>query len=94
MKETAGGVTKQYTFRDDAYTAPVVEIKTGTGTPVNYQLRDYIGSITHVVNTSMTLVAEYSYDARGMMRNLAAWVNYENESCFCLIKPIAHEFQG
>ncbi len=78
VKETAGGVTKQYTYiGGDAYTAPVVAIKTGTGTPVYYYLlRDYLGSITHVVNTSKTLVAEYSYDAWGRMRNPTNWTNY------------------
>jgi RHS repeat-associated protein len=78
VKETAGGVTKQYTFiGGDAYTAPVVAIKTGTGTPVYYYLlRDYLGSITHVVNTSKTTVAEYSYDSWGRMRNPTNWTNY------------------
>jgi len=49
VKETAGGVTKQYTFiGGDAYTAPVVAIKTGTGTPVYYYLlRNYLGSVTY-----------------------------------------------
>ena len=78
VKETAGGVTKQYTYIvGDAYTAPVVAIKTGTGSPVYYYLlRDYLGSITHVVNTSKTTVAEYSYDAWGRMRNPTNWTNY------------------
>jgi RHS repeat-associated protein len=40
-------------------------------------LRDNLGSITHVVNSSTNaLVAEYSYDAWGRMRNPATWVNY------------------
>ena len=78
VKENAGGVTKQYTFiGGDAYTAPVVAIKTGTGTPVYYYLlRDYLGSITHVINTSKTTVAEYSYDAWGRMRNPSTWDNF------------------
>ena len=78
VKETAGGVTKQYTFiGGDVYTAPVVAIKTGTGTPVYYYLlRDYLGSITHVVNTSKTTVAEYSYDAWGRTRNPSTWDNF------------------
>jgi len=55
----------------------VVAIKTGTGTPVYYYLlRDYLGSITHVVNTSKTAVAEYSYDSWGRMRNPTNWTNY------------------
>jgi len=78
VKETAGGVIKQYTYiGGDAYTAPVVAIKTGTGTPVYYYLlRDHLGSITHVVNTSKTTVAEYSYDSWGRMRNPTNWTNY------------------
>jgi RHS repeat-associated protein len=78
VKETADGVTKQYTYiGGDAYSAPVVAIKTGTGTPVYYYLlRDYLGSITHVVNTSKTTVAENSYDAWGRMRNHTNWTNY------------------
>jgi RHS repeat-associated protein len=78
IKETAGAVTKEYTFiGGDAYTAPVVAIKqSGTTTYYNL-LRDYLGSITHVVNASNnSLVAEYSYDAWGRMRNNATWVCY------------------
>jgi RHS repeat-associated protein len=78
IKETAGGVTKEYTFiGGDAYTAPVVAISQN-GTPTwYYLLRDYLGNITHVVNaTTATLYAEYSFDAWGRMRNPSTWANY------------------
>jgi RHS repeat-associated protein len=47
----------------DAYSAPAVAVKQGSTTTWYYLLRDYLGNITHVVNTSNTVTAEYSYDA-------------------------------
>ena len=55
----------------DAYSAPVVAIRTtnsGTGTYYNIG-RDIQGSITHIATMSGTLVAEYSYDPWGRLRN-------------------------
>jgi RHS repeat-associated protein len=70
MREDAGGVVKEYTFiGGDAYSAPVVAIKQSGSTNYYYLLRDNLGSITHVVNTSNSVVAEYSYDAWGRMRD-------------------------
>ncbi|MGQ9644061.1 MAG: RHS repeat-associated core domain-containing protein [Ignavibacterium sp.] len=78
IKETARGVTKEYTFiGGDAYSAPVVAVTQNGSTTYYYLLRDYHGSITHVVNASdNSVVAEYSYDAWGRMRNPATWENY------------------
>jgi RHS repeat-associated protein len=78
IKETAGGVTKEYTFiGGDAYSAPVVAIKQNGTTTYYNLLRDHLGSITRVVNASNnSLVAEYSYDAWGRMRDKTTWVNY------------------
>ena len=78
IKETVGGTTKEYTFiGGDAYNAPVVAITQNDTTTYYNLLRDYLGSITHVVNSATnTLVAEYSYDAWGRMRHPSAWVNY------------------
>jgi RHS repeat-associated protein len=78
IRETTGGVTKDYTFiGGDAYTSPVVAI-TQSGTTTYYNLlRDHLGSITHVVNaTNNTLLYEYSYDAWGRMRDKTSWTNY------------------
>jgi len=78
IRETSDGVTKDYTFiGGDAYSAPVAAI-TQSGTTIYYNLlRDYLGSITHVVNASNnTLVSEYSYDPWGRMRDKTSWTNY------------------
>lgn len=65
IKETASGVTKEYTFiGGDAYSSPVVAIKQSGTTTFYYLLRDHLGSITHIVNASTgSTVYEYSYDA-------------------------------
>jgi len=79
IKETAGGVTKEYTFiGGDAYTAPLVAIKQNGGNPAwYYLLRDHLGSITHVVDASTnTTLYEYSFDAWGRMRDPATWNPY------------------
>ncbi len=78
IKETQGSITKAYTFvGGDAYTAPVVAV-TKNDTTIYYDiLRDYLGNITHIVNsTNNSVVAEYSYDAWGRMRNPSSWENY------------------
>lgn len=78
IKETEGSATKEYTFiGGNAYTAPVVAI-TQNETITYYDiLRDYLGNITHIVNSETNaVVAEYSFDAWGRMRDPATWVNY------------------
>jgi RHS repeat-associated protein len=78
IKETAGGVTKEYTFiGGDSYTAPIVAI-TQSGTTTYYDiLRDYLGNITHVINaTTKAVTAEYSFDAWGRMRIPSTWAYY------------------
>jgi RHS repeat-associated protein len=74
MVETVGSTTTEYTYiGGDAYTAPVVAVTSGGNTNYFYLLRDYLGNITHKVNTSNTVVAEYSYDAWGRRRNPTDW---------------------
>ena len=82
INEIDGGTNKVYTFiGGDAYSAPVVAITQGGTTTYYDLLRDNLGSITHVVNSSTnTLVAEYSYDAWGRMRNPATRVIYDRGS--------------
>ncbi len=82
IKEQDGTATKLYTFiGGDIYSAPVVAI-TKNDTTIYYDLlRDNLGNITHVVNsTNNQLVAEYSYDAWGRMRNPQTWVDYAHDS--------------
>jgi len=79
IRDSTSTGSKSFTFiGGDAYTAPVVAIKQGSGTPVYYYLlRDYLGSITHVINASNnTVAAEYSYDSWGRMRNPSTWASY------------------
>ena len=74
MKETEGGTTKEYTWiGGDAYSAPVVAVKEGSTTSYYYLLRDYLGNITHQVNTANSVVAEYNFDPWGRRRDKDSW---------------------
>jgi RHS repeat-associated protein len=74
MKETLSGTDKEYTYLGgDAYSAPVVAVKSGGNTVYYYLIRDYLGSITHVYNASTQTTQEYSYDAWGRRRNASNW---------------------
>ena len=74
MKQTAKGITIDYTYIDgDAYSAPVVAETSDGTTNYYYLLRDNLGSITHKVSTSKTVIAEYSFDAWGRRRNPTDW---------------------
>ena len=53
----------------DAYSAPAVYVNTGSSWVLYYICRDYLGSITHLVNSTGTVAHEYSYDAWGRLRN-------------------------
>jgi RHS repeat-associated protein len=82
IKEISGDNTREYTFiGGDAYTANVVAI-TQNNTTIYYNLlRDHLGNITHVVKSeNNNLVAEYSYDAWGRMRNPSTWENFPPDS--------------
>jgi RHS repeat-associated protein len=75
IKETEGANTKQYTWiGGDAYTAPCVAVKTNTGAQVYYYLlRDYLGNITHQLDMSNNVVAEYTFGAWGRRRDKDTW---------------------
>ena len=54
----------------DAYTAPAVDICNADGEwELHFIGRDYLGSVTHVADSEGNLVAEYSYDAWGRLRD-------------------------
>lgn len=53
----------------DAYSAPAVYIKEAGSWKVYYICRDYLGSITQIVNADGSLKQELSYDAWGRLRN-------------------------
>ena len=74
MKETAGSTTKEYTWvGGDAYSAPVVAVKEGSTTTWYYLLRDYLGNITHQVDASGNVIAEYNFDPWGRRRDKDTW---------------------
>ena len=80
MEQTLGGVTTEsYTWiGGDAYSAPAVSVKIGTGaSKIYYLFRDYLGTITHVVEKgNPTNNSEYSFDAWGRRRKAANWNDY------------------
>lgn len=67
---TQSGSKERLYLGGDAYSAPMVLQRTGSGNWTAYNIgRDYLGNITHIATTSGTLVAEYSYDPWGRLRN-------------------------
>ena len=77
---SGGGTTttERFYLGGDEYSAPMVLVRTGTsGAWSAYNIgRDYLGSITHIITTSGTPVAEYSYEPWGRQRNPETLVIY------------------
>jgi len=74
IKETAGSVTKEFTWiGGDAYTAPCLAVKQNSTTTYYYLLRDYLGTVTHVTDASGNVVNEYSFDVWGRRRDKDDW---------------------
>lgn len=70
-------ITERLYLGGDAYSAPMVLVRNGSGNGTLYNIgRDVQGSITHIASTSGTLVAEYSYDPWGRLRNPATHALY------------------
>ena len=68
--QTPNGTKERLYLGGDAYSAPMVYQKVDNGSWTAYNIgRDYLGNITHIATTSGTLVAEYSYDPWGRLRN-------------------------
>lgn len=69
--ETGIAGTKEILYLGgDTYTAAAVYVKEGSGSwAVYYLCRDYLGSITHIVNSSGGIKQELSYDPWGRLRN-------------------------
>ena len=67
---TAAGNRERLYLGGDAYSAPMVYQRENGGSWIAYNIgRDYLGSITHVATVDGTLLAEYSYDPWGRLRN-------------------------
>lgn len=68
--QTSGGTKERLYLGGDAYSAPMVLQRENGGDWVAYNIgRDYLGSITHIASLDGTLVAEYSYDPWGRLRD-------------------------
>lgn len=65
----SSGTTERLYLGGDAYSAPAVYVKQGSSWNIYYLCRDYLGSITHIVNSAGSSVQELSYDAWGRLRN-------------------------
>lgn len=78
LDQTSTSKEKLYLF-GDFYDAGAVYIKEGSSKGIYYILRDYLGSITHIVDSNGTLVQELSYDAWGRLRNPATQEVYAHE---------------
>ncbi len=73
-----GGTKEKLYLGGDFYSAPAVYVKDGSGSWQLYFIcRDYLGSITHIANSSGSLVQELSYDAWGRLRNPSNQQVYE-----------------
>ncbi len=80
IKETSGGVTKEYTFiGGDAYSAPCVSVRQqGGSNRFYYLIRDHLGSIIQVSDSTAGSLYEYNYDAWGRLRNPTNWNYYSS----------------
>lgn len=81
IDSTSSTTTERFYLGGDAYSAPMVLLRTsdgnGQGTWTAYNIgRDYLGSITHITTVGGTPVAEYSYDPWGRARNPETLVLY------------------
>lgn len=79
--EIVTSATKEFLYLGgDAYSANAVYVRQGGTWSIHYLGRDYLGSITHIVNSAGNLVQELSYDPWGQLRNPANQVIYANGS--------------
>lgn len=70
LDEKPGLTREKLYLGGDHYSAGAVLVRDNGGAwQVFYINSDYLGSITHVVNSAGAVVAEYSYDAWGRLRN-------------------------
>lgn len=82
----ADGTVQRLYLGGDAYSAPMVYVKDGSNPWLLYNIgRDYLGSVTCIASVDGALVAEYSYDPWGRLRNpetLELYANGEEPELF------------
>lgn len=77
MDSVASQTIQKLYLGGDAYSAAAVYVKEGTGAWTIYYIgRDYLGSITHLINTNGTIKQELSYDPWGRLRDPSNQQNY------------------
>ena len=70
IREGNDSVIFKYGCGGDAYSAPMVYVRTDNGSWTLYNIgRDYLGSITQIAYANGLPVAEYSYDPWGRLRD-------------------------
>lgn len=65
----SGNVREKLYLGGDYYEAPAVYVNDGKSAGVYYIIRDYLGSITNIVDSNGKRVQELSYDVWGRLRN-------------------------
>lgn len=82
----ADGTVQRLYLGGDAYSAPMVYVKDDSSPWLLYNIgRDYLGSVTCITSVDGALVAEYSYDPWGRLRNpetLELYANGEEPELF------------
>jgi RHS repeat-associated protein len=76
-QQANGNYKEKLYLGGDYYSAPAVYVRENGGSwNIYYICRDYLGSITHIANSSGSLVQELSYDPWGRLRNPSTYVPY------------------
>lgn len=86
IDKTVAGTEERLYLGGDAYSAAAVYVKQGTGVwQVQYIGRDYLGSITHVIDATGTVKQELSYDPWGRLRNPVTQALYDIDHRLALV---------
>lgn len=86
IDKTVAGTEERLYLGGDAYSAAAVYVKQGTGVwQVQYIGRDYLGSITHVIDATGTVKQELSYDPWGRLRNPVTQALYDIDHRLTLV---------
>ena len=86
IDKTVAGTEERLYLGGDAYSAAAVYVKQGTGAwQVQYIGRDYLGSITHVMDATGTVKQELSYDPWGRFRDPVTQALYDIDHRLTLV---------
>lgn len=77
LDQTATSTKEKLYLFGGYYDAAAVYVKDNSGSKLHYILRDYLGSVTHIIGQDGTLTQELSYDAWGRLRDPATQVAYD-----------------